>query len=120
MQTSNPRPLQIGSLQPPAETRSRRRRSLRCKNAAAVTLSELWLDHVWVVETSRNVMDGMYRRSVHAGKRVADFERQSLDVLRTAWGAVPLARAYPGETPAQDRAEIAAAETRSRTPMRHM
>jgi hypothetical protein len=62
----------------------------------------------------------MYRRSVHAGKRVADFERQSLDVLRTGWVAVPLARAYPGETPAQDRAEIAAAQTRSRTPMRRM
>jgi hypothetical protein len=96
--------------------------SLRCKSAPGVAteLSELWLDHVCVVETSRIVMDGMYRRSVHAGRRVADFERQSLDVLRTAWVAVPLARAYPGETPAQDRAEIAAAQTRSRTPMRHM
>jgi hypothetical protein len=65
-------------------------------------------------------MAGTYRRSVHVGVCVADFERQSPDVLRTAWVAVPLARACPGDTPAQDRAEIAAAQTRSRTPMRHM
>ena len=83
-------------------------------------MSELWLDHACVVEASRNVMDGMYRRSVHAGKRVADFERQSLDVLRTAWVAVPLARAYPGGTSQQESARIPAANAKSRTPMRHM
>jgi hypothetical protein len=74
-----------------------------------------------VVETGRKVMAGMWRRSVHAGKRVANFARQSPGVLRSPAGiARPLARAYPGETLEQDSTRIPAAHAKSRMPMRHM
>jgi hypothetical protein len=69
----------------------------------------------------RKVMAGMWRRSAHAGKRVANFARQSLDVFRNPAGiAWPLARAYPGEMLEQESTRTPAVHAKSRTPMRHM
>lgn len=66
-------------------------------------------------------MAGMWRRSLHAGKRVANFWWQSTGVLLIPAGiARPLARAYPGEMLAHETARIAAAQTKSRMPMRHI